>query len=402
MPPEVLEYLRGAFTTADDRPSRASVGRLAADFWLHVSSDLGICIAYAMIASTIILFVRKRPSVAYGGLFWLVAAVILLCGITHLTEVIVCWWPGYRFLGLLKATTAFFSLTTALVLVPVTPKAQSLRSASDFQREITQRRRTELELRQIHAQLESVIELRTAELAAKNEEMEQFLNTVSHDLKAPVVTCLGLTDMLRQDFQAGRLNEAGDSVNRIERSVKRMRQLIEDLLHLSRIGKVRFEVADVNLFELVSSIADDLRPRLEQAGVAVEVGRNLPSVQGDARWLTEVFENLITNALKYGCDSPSPRITVASQAHESEARIYVRDNGRGIEPAHHSQIFEPFRRLQTDKEGTGMGLAIVVRIIKAHGGRVWIESASGQGATFWLALPLRPGAVGNATKLVPA
>jgi signal transduction histidine kinase len=114
-------------------------------------------------------------------------------------------------------------------------------------------------------------------------------------------------------------------------------------------------------------------------------------VQADAHWITEVFENLITNAIKYGCDNPHPSIKIGCISDETEHRIYVRDNGSGIDPAQHAQILEPFRRLRSDKEGSGMGLAIVVRIIKMHGGRVWIESQPGQGATFWVAVPAGAG-----------
>jgi signal transduction histidine kinase len=261
------------------------------------------------------------------------------------------------------------------------------RKPVDLEREITQRRRTELELRQVHAQLEGVIEQRTSELASKNEELEQFLNTVSHDLKSPVVTCQGLAGILREDIQAGRIEETHDTINRIDRSVTRMRQLIDDLLHLSRIGKVRFELTDVNTLSLVRSIGDEYKTRLEKICAVLQIESNLPSVHADAHWLTEVFENLITNAIKYGCDNPHPSIKIGCITDEREHRFFVRDNGSGIDPAHHAQILEPFRRLRNDKEGSGMGLAIVVRIIKMHGGRIWIESQSGHGATFWVALP---------------
>src|SRR5580658_481796 len=156
------------------------------------------------------------------------------------------WWPGYRVFTGVKAGAALASMVTLLLIHPMVPKLLAMRNPVELHREIAQRRRTELELRQVHAQLEGVIEQRTAELAAKNEEMEQFLNTVSHDLKNPIVTCLGLIGMVRQDLQAGQTAETLDSVARIERSVTRMRQLIEDLLNLSRLGRVQFELAEVD------------------------------------------------------------------------------------------------------------------------------------------------------------
>jgi two-component system sensor kinase FixL len=150
---------------------------------------------------------------------------------------------------------------------------------------------------------------------------------------------------------------------------------------------VRFELADVDTNSMVRSIRDEYRPRLAAIGAVIELESELPRVRADAHWLTQVFENLLTNAIKYGCDNPQPRIVVGCMTDDKEHRFYLRDNGKGIDPAYHTQIFEPFRRLRTDKEGSGMGLAIVARIIKMHGGRIWIESEAGKGATFWVALP---------------
>jgi two-component system, chemotaxis family, sensor kinase Cph1 len=382
-----IAFVRKAFDTTDFQPRWQSENWSAGHAWLHIVSDLGASLAYLLMAGGLANLCRKRPGIPYAKLFWLFTLFIFAGGIVHLLDALMFWWPAYRLTGLAKASAALISLITAAALLPLGPRAMTLRSPAELQREIAQRRRTELELRQVHAELEGVIELRTAELASKNEEMEQFLNTVSHDLKSPIVTCLGLAGMLREDIQAGRIEETKETVTRIERSATRMRQLIEDLLNLSRIGKVRFEVTDVDTRSVIRAICDEYKPRLEKIGAVMEIDSDLPTVRADARWLTEVFENLITNAMKYGCDNPHPRITIGSVFGDKEHRFYVRDNGSGIDPAHHAQILQPFRRLRTDKEGSGMGLAIVVRIIKMHGGRLWIESQPGQGATFWVALP---------------
>jgi chemotaxis family two-component system sensor kinase Cph1 len=391
-------FLRKAFDTTDFQPRWQTDNWSNAQNWLHITSDFAIALSYLAISGGLIYLRRKRPGIPYGNLFWLMSLFMLAGGLTHLLDTLMFWWPAYRLTGLTKAGAALISLVTAGVLIPLTPKAMALRSPAELQREIAQRRRTELELRQVHAELESVIELRTAELAAKNEEMEQFLNTVSHDLKSPVVTTLGLTGVLREDLQAGRIEQTKDTVNRIERSATRMRQLIEDLLNLSRIGKIRFDLSQVDTDSVIRSICDEYKPRLEKIGAVIQIESELPKVIADAHWLTEVFENLITNAMKYGCDNPNPRIAIGADSDETEHRFYIRDNGTGIDPAHHAQILQPFRRLRTDKEGSGMGLAIVVRIVKMHGGRLWIESKPGQGATFWVALPAPTAA--NSTEAV--
>ncbi|HEY4329870.1 MAG TPA: HAMP domain-containing sensor histidine kinase [Phycisphaerae bacterium] len=388
------EFLNNAMNTSDFPPRWTSGNWSPQHGWLHIISDLAIWTCYTIFPLVLFFCVRKNPGVPYARLLWMFGACIMACGATHLLDALLFWWPAYRFVGLVKAGAALATLITTIWMLPVIPRAMVLRSPAELQREIFQRRRTEAELRQVHAQLEGVIEQRTMELASKNEEMEQFLNTVSHDLKSPVVTCLGLTRMMRDDIEAGHIAESKDCIDRIDRSVNRMRQLIDDLLNLSRIGKVSFDVVDIPMASLMSSIADELRPRLEQAGVVLQIDDNLPIIRGDAHWLTEVFENLVINALKYGCDNPHPRIVVGASDSPDEHRLFVCDNGRGIDPAQHLHIFEPFRRLRSEKEGSGMGLAIVARIVKMHGGRAWVESQVGAGATFWVSLPMakRPDA----------
>jgi chemotaxis family two-component system sensor kinase Cph1 len=385
----VIAFVRSAFDTAGFRPRWQTETWASAHAWVHIAADLVISASYGALGAALWHVYRLRRGGPFSRLFWLFAIFFIAGGATHLLDCLMFWWPAYRLTTLVLTGAALLSLAMALAFVPAAPKLASLRSSVEIQREIAQRRKTELEMRRIHAELEGVIEQRTAELAQKNEEMEQFLNTVSHDLKSPVVTCLGLTGMLREDVKAGRVDESVDSIDRIERSATRMRQLIEDLLNLSRIGKVRFELVDVDADTLLHSIGDEFKPRFEKLGAAFDIETKLPHVLADARWMTEVFENLITNAMKYGCDNPQPRITVGCVSTEKEHQFYVRDNGNGIDPAHHAQILEPFRRLRTDKEGSGMGLAIVVRIVRMHGGRIWIESKPGQGATFWISLPIR-------------
>jgi signal transduction histidine kinase len=385
---QAIAFVRNAFDTAGFRPRWQTETWGTAHAWLHIAADLLIAASYGIIGAALWHIYRLRRGAPFSRLLWIFGIFFIASGAAYLLDGLMFWWPAYRLATLVLTAAAVLSLATVMMFVPTVPKVASLRSPVEFQREIAQRRKTELEMRRIHAELEGVIEQRTAELAQKNQEMEQFLNTVSHDLKSPVVTCLGLTGMLRDDVKAGRVDESIDSINRIERSATRMRQLIEDLLNLSKIGKVRFELVDVDADTLLHSIGDEFKPRFEKLNAAFEIETKLPHVLADARWFTEVFENLITNAMKYGCDNPHPRITVGCVDTEKEHQFYVRDNGNGIDPAHHAQILEPFRRLRTDKEGSGMGLAIVVRIIGMHGGRIWIDSKPQQGATFWVSLPI--------------
>jgi len=167
-----------------------------------------------------------------------------------------------------------------------------------------------------------------------------------------------------------------------------MHQSINDLLELSRVGRVRSRPEQLDMNNLVGQLAEDMAPRLREAGIRLEVQPGLPPIIADPTRVTEVFENLITNAMKYGADVPDPLIEIGSEECDEEVRFFVRDNGPGIPPEYHKRIFGLFQRLDNRKEGTGVGLTIVQRIMEVHGGRVWVDSDVGRGATFWLAFPL--------------
>ncbi|MEO8497053.1 MAG: ATP-binding protein, partial [Planctomycetota bacterium] len=245
--------------------------------------------------------------------------------------------------------------------------------------DITERQRTEREIRRINA-----------ELLGKNEEIQQFVYTVSHDLKSPLVTCKGFIGVAREDLKEGRLDDVDESLIRVEYAADRMGQLIQDLLQLSRIGTIRNEPEEIDVEELVQSAISDLSARVDEASVIVSVQHDLPRVFADRVRLTQVFENLLTNAIKYGCRADRPEIVVEGRADAEEVCFCVRDNGDGIAPQFHERIFGLFERLESDKDGTGVGLAAVARIMDAHGGRVWVESDIGKGAAFWLAFPANP------------
>ncbi|HVT88554.1 MAG TPA: HAMP domain-containing sensor histidine kinase [Tepidisphaeraceae bacterium] len=383
----LIEFLRRAIDTSGFTPQWDSSNWSHEHGWLEVGSAFVIGIACLAMGLALLHLARRRSGHAHCSPIYLFAFFILFNGITCLLNASMFWWPAYRLTALITTATAVLALIAFLSMIPMIPRLVSLRSSVELQREIVQRHRTEMELRQVHAQLEGVIEHRTAQLASKNREMEQFLNTVSHDLKSPLVTCIGLTSMLREEIHEGRLQETADVLDRIDRSMTRMRNSIEDLLELSRLGRIQFEMSDVDMSSMVNALKEELQPRLTSAGIELTVQDGLPVVQGDARWLREVFENLLTNAIKYGCDAPQPSIVVGSDLQDGQVLFFVRDNGSGIDSAHHQTIFEPFRRLSSEKEGSGMGLAIVARIIEMHGGRVWVESRPGSGAAFWISLP---------------
>ena len=221
------------------------------------------------------------------------------------------------------------------------------------------------------------------QLYEKNAELERFAYTISHDLKSPLITIQNYAGMISKDVAAGNHGRAQDDIKRIEGAADKMTDLLKDLLDLSRIGKMmnQPEIVDMNL--LVKDTLIQLAGSIQKNHVEVVVQPDLPSVLGDHRRIAEVVQNLIENALKYRGIQAAPRIEIGARYDHKEQVFFVRDNGLGIAPRFHETIFGLFTKLDARSEGTGIGLALVKRIIEVHGGRVWVESeAAGEGSTF--------------------
>ena len=226
-----------------------------------------------------------------------------------------------------------------------------------------------------------------ADLETKNAELERFSYTVSHDLKSPLVTIGTYVGLIEKAARAGDFSRFTEDVARIQRAAGRMRRLLEELLELSRIGRVVNPPQDVSLRDLALEATELVRGRLSQARIEVEIAENLPTVHGDRMRLLEVMLNLIDNAAKFVGDGDTPRIEVGVDPSRPAPSFFVRDNGIGIDPAHQKKVFGLFDKLDLGSDGTGIGLALVQRIVEAHGGRISIESAGrGQGTTFHISL----------------
>ncbi len=239
--------------------------------------------------------------------------------------------------------------------------------------------------------LTTQLEQHKQQLEKSNNELEQFVYTVSHDLKSPVVTSAGFLGMIRRLAERGEVDRAIEKLDALENANRRMAHLIDDLLHLSRVGRVDLETSRLDPKAMLDEWKRVNQPQLEEAHLDVVVDQ-LPAVDANPSRFMQVFDNLLTNALKYGrCASGNGEISVAGQEVDGEVRYCVRDHGPGIRPEYHEKVFGLFQRLSTDTPGTGVGLAIVDRIMKTHGGRVWIESTGdNDGARFWVAFPKTP------------
>lgn len=224
------------------------------------------------------------------------------------------------------------------------------------------------------------------DLESKNNELERFTYTVSHDLKSPLVTISGFLGYLEKDTAAGNIDRAREDVKRIRDAVNKMQRLLKDLLELSRIGRMMNPPVKIPFEELAREAMEIVHGSLEAHGAQVHIQPGLPIVYGDKPRLVEALQNLLDNAAKYMGDQNEPMIEVGMRMEDGPV-FFVKDNGVGIAPEHHKRIFELFTKLDAASEGTGVGLALVKRIIEFHGGNIWVESETGKGATFCFTLP---------------
>lgn len=233
---------------------------------------------------------------------------------------------------------------------------------------------------------------RTAQLEQTNRDLEAFAFTISHDLKAPLRVVVGFTGMLKEEY-AGKLDDEGMRLIKvIEKNSIQMGRLVDDLLSFARLGRTTVAKATVDTQSLVQEVLTEQLTGPGSEKYQVQVG-SLPVVTADPRLLRQVWSNLIGNAVKFSAAVNAPAIGIEASRQEQEVVFTIRDNGAGYDPAHRDNLFRVFRRLHSadEFEGSGVGLAIVHRIISWHHGRIWSESSPGAGATFHFSLPGQAG-----------
>ncbi|MFQ5572231.1 MAG: PAS domain S-box protein, partial [Rhodothermales bacterium] len=248
---------------------------------------------------------------------------------------------------------------------------------SAFLRDITERKRAQEEREQLIRELED-----------RNAELERFTYTLSHELKTPLVTIKGFLGLLKHNATNGNEEEMHQNISRIDGAADTMGKLLKALVSVAQIGRIAEPYESVDFNELAREGVELVSENIAQRGVDVTINPNLPTVYGDRQRLLEVVFNLIENAVAFMGDQPDPRIEVGGWEKEQEVVGYVRDNGMGIDPRYHEKIFGLFERLIPSDEHTGIGLALVKRIVETHGGHIWVESeGTGTGSTFFFALP---------------
>lgn len=382
---------------------------------LHILSDVLIALSYYSIPITLVYFIRKRKDIPFKNIFLLFGAFIISCGTTHIVEVWTLWHPDYWFAGALKAITALISFYTALTLIPLVPKALALPSPAQLETtnqalmiEIIERKRVEQELRQYKDHLEEIVQTRTAELESANallqqeivqrqqsqdrmvgllkelrsanQELNDFAYVVSHDLKAPLRGITSLSEWLLADYGEEFDSEGKKMVNLMISRVQRLHKLIDDILKYSRVGRAKVEKKQVNLNKTISELVEVLNI---PENIKVEIPNQLPIIYCDNTRIGQLFQNLISNAIKF-IDKKEGLIKITCVDEDEYYRFSVADNGIGIESQHFEKIFQLFQKLTSlqDSESTGVGLALVKKIVELHDGKIWVESEVGVGSNF--------------------
>jgi light-regulated signal transduction histidine kinase (bacteriophytochrome) len=278
-------------------------------------------------------------------------------------------------------------------------RADALRDANlQLERQIEETQRGQGDLRQLSEELEARVAQRTAELNDTIVELETFNYSVSHDLRGPLGAVINFAAILREDYES-RLDDAGrDILARIVQSSSAAVSMMDALLAYSRSGRSDLHKVPIDVARLVREVERDFVATSPQHACAVKIG-DLPDVVADESMLRFVFANLISNACKFAKSDESPSVEVGGHVSGSEAVFHVRDTGVGFDMRFAEKLFKVFERLHPsdDYPGHGVGLAIVARMVRRHGGRVWAQGAVGKGATFYFTIPVRDGS-GDGTK----
>jgi PAS domain S-box-containing protein len=276
------------------------------------------------------------------------------------------------------------NIDVSVTVSPIKDPTGRIVGASKVVRDIAERKKAEAEILKLNATLEERVRQRTAQLEAANKELEAFSYSVSHDLRAPLRAIDGFSQAVLEDYKEQMPAEGRRYLAIIRDGAQRMGNLIDDLLTFSRLSRVPVSNQPVDMAGLAADVLDELGVNAGDSKVKVRLGQ-LPPCQGDPALLKQVWMNLLSNALKYSRKRDNPVIEIGSEIQDGKQVYVVRDNGTGFDMLYANKLFGVFQRLHRsdEYEGTGVGLAIVQRVIHRHGGNVWAEAALDKGATFF-------------------
>ncbi|HZE84710.1 MAG TPA: ATP-binding protein [Puia sp.] len=243
-------------------------------------------------------------------------------------------------------------------------------------------------LNEFNQNLEQKVRNRTAELEIANSELEAFSYSISHDLRAPLRAIIGFVTILEEDYSGKLDHEAQRITGIIKNNTLKMGHLIDDLLTFSRMGRKDIEKTNIPSAAMIHEVIQEIAPKNKNGRIGWVVGE-IPDVKGDINAIRQVWVNLVSNAIKYSANKEDPQIEIGSFNRERQTVFFVKDNGVGFDEKYKHKLFKVFQRLHSpdEFEGTGVGLAIVEKIVSKHGGKVWVEAALNEGACFYFSLP---------------
>ncbi|MCB0335376.1 MAG: hypothetical protein KDD62_03700 [Bdellovibrionales bacterium] len=327
--------------------------------WIHVVADTAIFAAYTAIPLVLLYFAWKRKAqVNFHVLYILFGAFIFACGITHLVEASIFWYPWYRFSALLKVITALVSWATVIAVIRIGPQA---------------------------LKLPGILEL-NERLERSNKELDNFAYIASHDLKAPLRAIANLASWIEEDTEGQLPDSTRKHLTTLKQRVTRMNKLLDDVLEYSRAGRSNGEVEPFQLQEVFRNISGLLTPPNDFSVIFPTIDRTL---YGHRVPLEQVLRNLIQNALKHH-DQATGRIEIGVEPDGQRLKFSVVDDGPGVPPEYQEVVFEMFKTLhpRDRTEGSGTGLAVSRKIVASFGGHLWLESDGAHGSTFSFTWPV--------------
>ncbi|MFB9844396.1 sensor histidine kinase [Mucilaginibacter ginsenosidivorans] len=375
---QVKEFFVKMFSTVD-WPPRWHCGSWT-DFhgWLYILSDLSIWAAYFAIPFLLYRMVKKRKDIPFHTIFFLFIAFILLCGTTHLLDAIIFWWPAYRLSALVRMLTGIVSIFTVYALYKIMPMVYNLRTLSDVEAEITERKKAEQE-----AETRLVMQHAAEELMARKDE---FMSIASHELKTPITSVKASLQIIERIAEKdGNMQEAAPFVSKAVKQVNKLTEIIHDLMDVTRIqgGKLELVKTEFDLMEMISEAVEQCGAD-DRHEVTIE-GDEVVMIHADRNRLEQVVSNLLTNAFKYSDESKPVTISVA-KLRDGSVKVEVIDRGIGIPTNKIEHIFDRFYRVDNSSKyftGIGLGLYISSEIVKRHNGEIGVNSTAGEGSTFW-------------------
>lgn len=359
----VLNAIESFFQTQGFMPHGMCLSWRPAILWTIVFGNALIALAYLIIPMALIYLVIKRKDMKFRWIFILFGAFILACGCTHVMSIITLWNPVYGLEAIILAFAGIVSILTAILIWPQLPLILKIPSPWELER-------------------------LNEELKHSNEELDDFVYIVSHDLKEPLRGINNFSSFIAEDYKDKLNNEGKEQLDILRMLSQRMEALINDLLIYSHAGRSELEFQPQNINEIVEEKMRLLSAYLKENNATVTIENPLPTIKCDKSRIGVVFQNLIENAVKYNTNK-TKTVKIAYRELRDSYEFSIADNGIGVPAYEYNNIFKIFKRLHERNDfggGTGMGLTLIKKIVERHHGRIWLNSTVNEGTTFYFTI----------------